>query len=280
MDRFVSAQDGLKLYYRDLGPRPSPRTPVVCLPGLTRNAKDFAVIAERMARDRRVLCLDMRGRGRSAYDPDWRNYAVPVEMNDVMHVMAAAGVPEAVVLGTSRGGLIAMAMAAVRPTALKGVILNDIGPEVAPEGLARILGYAGKMQTPETWDAAAAALRATNTGFDFTITEWGRLAKQIFAEENGRPKLDYDPKIGDATRAQMKAGPPPDLWPMFGALKEVPALVLRGVGSDLLSPAILQKMKAVKPDLTAVEIPGRGHAPLLDEPQSIAAIEAFLDRVG
>lgn len=275
-ERFVTAQDGLRLYARDYGDAAGRTMPVVCIPGLTRNSKDFAPVAEILAARRRVICIDLRGRGRSAYDPAWTNYNVMTELADVLAVMTALGVPEAAFLGTSRGGLITMLAAVQRPGAVRAAILNDIGPELAPEGVARIMGYVGKMPDPETWPDAIAAVKATvGDTFDLTVGEWERFARQIFRDDGGRPRLDYDPRIADALRESAKGGVQ-DLWPLFGALAKTPALVLRGAKSDLLSPAIVARMKAAHAGLVAVEVPGRGHAPFLDEPVSVAAIEALL----
>ncbi len=277
----VSAQDGLKLYFRDYGDAASPAAPVVCLPGLTRNSKDFEDLAERLSVRRRVLCFDLRGRGRSGYDPAFMNYNVAQETSDVLAMMAALGAPEAVVVGTSRGGLIASVMAVLRPTALKGAIINDVGPELAPEGIARIAGYVGRMAEPATWEEGVATLKAANGPmFDLTDEQWMVFARRTWREEGGRPRYDYDPKLGDATRAIMGQPQAFDPWRLFEAFGPIPTLLVRGANSDLLAPATVGKMKAMKPDLAVAEIPGRGHAPFLDEPESVAAIDAFLERFG
>jgi len=283
-ERFFTSQDGLRLFYRDYAGPGGGRAPVLCLPGLTRNSRDFDFIAGRMAGTRRVIAADLRGRGRSAYDSNYRNYAVPVELFDVLALMTAADAAEAIVLGTSRGGLIAMAMATMRPTALKGVILNDIGPELTPTGLRRILDFVGREPDHASWEEAAAATKAANAaGFtDLSDDRWLAFARARFREDNGRIAPDYDPKLGDATREAFAAPPKgaPDPWAVFGALAETPALVLRGANSDLLSEAAVDKMKAAKPDLETATVANRGHAPLLDEPEAVAAIEAFLERLG
>lgn len=281
-DCYVAAPDGLRLYYRDYGGRRAPGTPVVCIPGLTRNSRDFAPIAAHLARTRRVIAVDLRGRGRSQYDSNPANYSVPVELNDVLALMAAAGVPQAVILGTSRGGIIAMAMAAARPDAIRAAILNDIGPELSRPGLERIMGYVGRTPALADWDAAVAALKAiAGDAFALDETQWLAHARAIFREENGRPVPDYDAAIGDALREAVRTAgaAPPDQWPLFEALKDKPTLVLRGANSDLLSAETLARMRAAKPDLATVEVAGRGHAPLLDEPESIDAIDRFLARI-
>lgn len=278
----IRMQDDLALSVRDYGARTSPLTPVLCLPGLTRNSKDFEALALRLSQTRRVISPDLRGRGRSAHDPSVQNYAIPVETADVLAVMAALGTPEVIVIGTSRGGLIAGAMAVTRAAAVKGVVLNDVGPELAPAGVARILSYVGRMAPPATWEEAAAALKALNTPM-FALEEagWMHFARMTFRDDGGRPALDYDPKIGEAIRAAAATGTAGgiDPWAVFKALSAFPLLLVRGANSDLLAPETVAKMREVKPDLAVVEVPGRGHAPFLDEPQAAEAIDGFLARI-
>lgn len=277
-DATLAAPDGLQLSYRDYDAVGSALTPVLCLAGLTRNARDFEPLAAHLGRSRRVIAPDMRGRGRSAYDPNWKNYSIPVETGDVLALCAHLGLEQVVVVGTSRGGLIATVIAAMKPTLLKGVVLNDVGPEIDPRGIARIASYVGNQNaTPDSWDAAMAGIKAVNGDmFDMPDSEWMSMTRAIFRDEGGKPVLDYDAKIGDATRASMAEAPQLDPWLLFGAFVPIPLLVLRGANSDLLSAATVEKMRARKSDMRSAEIPGRGHAPLLNEPQSIAAIDAFL----
>lgn len=273
----VVTGDGLKLYYRDHDSAGSTATPVLCLAGLTRNTRDFEGIAAHLSAGRRVIAADMRGRGRSDYDSNFMSYAVPVETGDVLKLIETLALPPVVVLGTSRGGLLASVIAAIKPAVLKGVVLNDVGPEIDPRGIARIASYVGKAPSVTTWDDAVAATKAINGDmFDMDDAQWLAMTKAAYREEGGVPVLDYDLKIGDATRAQMAQPQAIDPWTVFGAFAAMPLLVLRGANSDLLSAATVAKMKAAKPDMQAAEIPGRGHAPLLDEPQSLAAIDAFL----
>jgi pimeloyl-ACP methyl ester carboxylesterase len=280
---FYTSQDGLRLFARDYGDRLSPRTPAVCLPGLTRNSKDFEALATRLAATRRVLCPDFRGRGRSQYCETWSDYTPPNEMFDTFDLMAAAGIHQAVFIGTSRGGIVTMLMAAQRPNTIRAAVLNDIGPELAPEGIARIAGYAGLMEAPPTWTEAAIRLRMMNEREFPSLTneEWYAFARRSFAEENGAPAIDYDPKIGVAMRKGLQAagGQAPAMWPQFGALSHVPVLVIRGENSDLLTAETVARMAARHPDLQSVTVKDRGHAPFLDEPEASAAIDAFLTAI-
>ena len=282
IEGFAAAPDGLQLYYRDYATAQNARTPVLCLAGLTRNARDFDHIAGHVAAGRRVIAADMRGRGRSAYDPKWENYSIPVETGDVLALLGALQLPKVIVLGTSRGGLLASVLAAMKPDVLGGVILNDVGPEIDPRGIARIAGYVGKSDPrPASWAAAIDGIKAINGGlFDMPDSEWERMARATFREEGGLPVLDYDLKIGDATRAQMAQPQAIDPWMLFNAYAKIPLLVVRGANSDLLSAETIAKMRAIKPDMESVDVPDRGHAPLLNEPASVAAIDAFLARLG
>ena len=279
-DRYFTSADGLRLYYRDYAPAEPGRVPVLCLPGLTRNSRDFETVAPRIQKTRRVLCADLRGRGLSQHDPEWRNYHPGTYVGDLARLLADAGVPRAIILGTSLGGILAMLVAATMPQALAGAILNDVGPEVAAEGLKRISTYVGKSAPVANWADAAAQAKATY-GLAWpsaTDEDWMRFARRSYTEVGGVPRLAMDPMIGEAVRA-APAGAAPDLWPVFGALKPIPALALRGDISDVLSEATFERMGREKPDLVRVTVPGRGHPPMLDEPESVAAIDAFLSRL-
>lgn len=274
------SQEGLRLYAKDYGDRATVATPIVCLPGLTRNSKDFDSLAERLAPTRRVLCPDLRGRGKSDYANRWTDYTPTFETADTLDMMSAAGISDAIIVGTSRGGIIAMLMAAIRPCALKGVILNDIGPELAPAGLRRIMGYAGRMEAPGSWDEAAIRLRQMNEHHfpDLNADQWRAFSARTFADENGKPRIDYDPKIGIALRrtATMAKGEAPTLWPQFRALRHLPVLAIRGENSDLLSKETLARMTKEHPRLATITARDRGHAPFLDEPEVLDAIDVFL----
>ncbi|MDP1628315.1 alpha/beta fold hydrolase [Parvibaculum sp.] len=277
---FYTSQDGLRLFARDYGERTSPGTPIICLPGLTRNSKDFESLAVHLSAAHRVICPDLRGRGRSGYCENWSDYTPAHEMMDTLDLMGAAGVAQAIFIGTSRGGLIVMALAAFRPNVIKAAILNDVGPELDPRGIQRIAGYVGVMETPATWDEAAVKLRMMNEREfpNLSSEDWRAFSRRTFAEENGAPKLDYDPKIGTAMRKGMEAakGEIPTLWPQFKALAHMPVLVVRGEYSDLLTAEIVARMAEEHPAMKTVVAKDRGHAPFLDEPEVLAAIDDFL----
>lgn len=276
-ERHYASADGLRLYYRDYAAGEPGRLPVLCLPGLTRNSRDFAHVAERLQPHRRVLCADLRGRGRSQHDPNWHNYHPGTYLADVVRLLADAGVERCVMFGTSLGGILTMMLAATQPQLVGAAILNDIGPEVDPAGLARIASYVGRHAPARTWDEAVAIVRATYEIAlpDLTEEQWADYARRTYTEVDGVPRLDVDPNIGEAVR-NAPAAAAPDLWPIFAALGPVPTLVLRGRTSDILSSATFDLMQARKPDLVRVEIPNRGHVPLLDEPEAVAAVDAFL----
>lgn len=279
---FYTSQDGLKLFARDYGDRAAPGTPIICLPGLTRNSRDFAALAEHLAARHRVLCPDFRGRGLSAWCDNWSDYTPVNEMMDTLDLMGAAGVGQAVFIGTSRGGLVTMALAAFRPNVIKAAILNDVGPEVDKRGIERIAGYVGLMEAPATWDEAAVKLRVMNEREfpNVSAEEWRAFTRRTFAEEEGAPKLDYDPKIGTALRKGLDAakGELPTMWPQFGSLAQMPVLVIRGENSDLLNKEAVERMEAAGPGVSSVMAKDRGHAPFLDEPEVLTAIDEFLSR--
>lgn len=278
-ERYFESADGLSLYYRDYHPaEESDRLPVLCLPGLTRNSRDFETLALRLQRaGRRVLTPDLRGRGRSQHDPNWSNYQPTTYLGDLAALQAAAGAERVVVVGTSLGGILAMLIAATRPAAIAAAVLNDVGPEIAPEGLQRIARYVGRHNPVGSWEEAAAQARATY-GLalpDLTDAQWLAFARRSYVEVDGVPCLDMDPMIGEAVRA-APSGAAPDLWPVYGALRPLPALAVRGELSDVLSEATFDRMALEKPDLRRVTVARRGHPPLLDEPECILAIDEFL----
>jgi pimeloyl-ACP methyl ester carboxylesterase len=277
-ERRLSAQDGLSLYYRDYGDPLSPRLPMLCLTGLTRNSADFADLADRHAAERRVLCLDYRGRGRSAYDSDWRNYDPRIYVSDIVQLLAANDVHRAVVVGTSLGGVLTMALAVLKPTALAAAVLNDIGPDVVPGGLVRIMAYIGTDHPQPDWPSAAQYLQKLLPTMSIRgEAGWLKMAKATFREgDDGLLHFDWDVKLAKPMLAQ--AASTPDLWPYFAALRPIPTLVLRGVLSDVLSAETFERMARIKPDLERVSVPNSGHTPTLNEPEAAAAIDAFIRR--
>lgn len=285
-ERRWTSPDGLSLFARDYAPADGPaRLPVIAIHGLTRNSADFEVIAALIAQSgRRVLAVDVRGRGQSDRAPDPMTYTPDVYARDVVALMEQAGVERAVFLGTSMGGLITMALTAIKPKAIAAAILNDVGPELASEGLARIAAYTGQPVVIETWDDAAAyAKRINETALPhYTDADWAAFARRTFREgTEGAPVLDYDPDISAPIKAAGAKALIPNLWPYFRALaRKKPTLLLRGATSDLLSPAIVAKMRKAAPAMAYAEVPAVGHAPMLDEAESRAAIFEFLAGVG
>ncbi len=279
----IPSADGLSLYcreYRPRGPAPVSAPDVLCVPGLTRNCRDFESLALWLSATHRVLTPDLRGRGRSDYDPDPRRYQPLTYVGDIATQLQALGTQRVFWIGTSLGGLLAMLMAALRPGWLAGVVLNDIGPQIDPAGAARIAGYVGRLPLVRTWQEAVEQARLVHGAAltDFTDEDWMRFARCTYRDDGtGHPVIDMDPRIGDAVREAT--GPTPDLWPAFRALAPVPTLAIRGALSDILSAETPARMREVKPDLETLVLEGRGHAPTLDEPASRAAIRALLDRV-
>lgn len=284
-DRRWTTADGLSLHARDYAPASGPaKLPVIAIHGLTRNAADFEGIAPLIAAaGRRVLAINVRGRGQSDRAPDPMTYQPAVYAQDVLALLQQTGIERAVFLGTSMGGLITMALAAIRSKVIAGAIINDVGPEVAKEGLARIAAYSGQSVDTPCWaDAAAYARRINEIAFPhYTDSDWDVFARRIFREgTEGAPVLDYDPDIAVPIKAAGAKALVPNLWPMFGRLtKGRPVLLVRGQNSDLLSEKIAAKMRKRAPRMDFVEVPGVGHAPMLDEPEAKAAIFPFLSEL-
>jgi pimeloyl-ACP methyl ester carboxylesterase len=275
-ERIFRSQDGLGLYFRDYGDPASPRTPVLCLAGLTRNSKDFHLLARQLCGERRVLAPDYRGRGRSARDPDWRHYRPETYLADVIDLLTVAGVHRVVAMGTSLGGLLAMALAAYRPTLLAGVVLNDVGPEIASQGQQRILGYIGTDRPKRDWESAIAELKGMFPTLSLdTPAKWRRMADATYRRgDDGLLHFDWD--VALARGLQGGRAKTPDLWALFRALGSRPVLAIRGALSDVLSEATFARMSEVKPDLQRVVVPDVGHVPSLDEPEAAAAIHDFI----
>jgi len=284
--RFVSAPDALSLHVRCYEPaRPgTPHLPVLCLPGLTRNEADFEPLALHLSGDaerpRRVFALDSRGRGRSDYDPDWRNYNPVVELGDVIAVMNTLALERAVFVGTSRGGILTMLLAAAQPNLIAGAVLNDIGPVIEPEGLMRIKGYVGKMQQPADLAEGAVILRGL-FGAQFPSlgeADWMAWADRSWKHGPGGPVARYDPALAETLKDLTPDQPIPDLWAQFDRLPPVPLMTVRGGLSDILSEDTADAMQARRPDMEIVEIPDQGHAPLLAEAKTMSRISDFMRR--
>ena len=276
MTREFAAPDGRRLAFQDTrtdGPA------VLCLAGLTRNARDFAGLAQHLGERYRVLRLDARGRGLSEWAEDpLAEYTVPVEAGDAVALLDHLGIEQAAVIGTSRGGLQGMTIAATQPERLSALVLNDIGAVIEPEGLAYIMTYLGIEPDFASFEEAACALeRSLGAAFpDLTPGQWVGFARTIYRDEGGRPRLSYDPRLREAAEATMGEGPV-ELWELFDASERVPLLVIRGENSNILSAATVEEMARRRPDMLRVTVPNRGHPPFLDEPEAREAIDAFLE---
>ncbi|MBO6719228.1 MAG: alpha/beta hydrolase [Rhizobiaceae bacterium] len=286
-DFFYSSSDGLKLHARVYGRGLDGALPAICLPGLTRNARDFHELAlylsSRASTPRTVVSFDYRGRGGSAYDPNWRNYDALVETGDVIAGLTALGIEHGAFIGTSRGGLIVFAIAAMRPALLKTVVLNDIGPVVEGAGLAQIRAYLERAPKPKDFAEAIAIQRAAQQGIFTALTDadWDRAVRAIYRDEGGRPVPDFDVALLNTLKSVNLSKALPELWPQFMGLARIPVLAIRGENSRLLSAATLDEMKRRHPRLEAVTVAGQGHAPFLETaglPQRISAFLAKTDR--
>lgn len=284
-EHYFRASDGLKLYARSYGfDTGQDRLPIVCLPGLTRNSRDFHALAAFLASPEGgahpVIALDYRGRGQSARDDDKSRYAIAVEAADVITACAQFGIGRAKFIGTSRGGLILHHLAAAAPALIDRLVLNDIGPAIELKGLLKIRDYLNTAEGPAGWAAAAAFLRATH-GEDFPILrerDWRDMAEAIYRDENGVPVADFDPAIAAQLQGLTSETVLPSLWPLFDAFSGMPMMVVRGEHSSLLSMATVEEMARRHPGLVAVTAPGQGHAPLLHLDGPRQAIEAFIRR--
>ncbi len=278
-DRFWTSPDGIKLHYRDYdGPHEKP--PILCLPGLTRNARDFEPVAERYAGDWRVLSVEFRGRGMSGYDPETDHYHPRVYVADVLKLLDQLGIADAVFVGTSLGGLVTMLLGMSDSERIAGALLNDIGPVIDPAGIARIGTYVGGTASFDDWDEAVTAVADRNHDIypDYDRAQWDRYTRRIMTERGGRIVFDYDTGISK-TFSKPAETPDADTWPLFDALDGRPVTVLRGELSDLLSADVAERMAARLADVELVTVPRVGHAPSLDEPESLAAIDRLLARV-
>ena len=274
---WFDSHDGLRLYSRVYASAAADAPVVLCLHGLMRNSRDFGELAAHLAARHRVIVPDVRGRGFSARDPNFNNYQIPVYLQDVLTLLAGLGAAQASIIGTSMGGLMAMLLAATQPKLVSRIVLNDVGPEVDPRGLERIRGYAGRAAPVRSWAEAAAQVRADYGAAwpDLSDARWDEIARLSYrANAQGVPEVDADPLIREPLRDTSRAAP--DLWPLWGALARLPILAIRGAHSDILSVTTLARMQRGKPDLEVLTVADRGHAPLLDEPECVAAIDRFL----
>lgn len=282
---FISAPDGLKLHARDYGSRTACALPVVCLPGLARSSGDFETLAQALAGDsihpRRVVALDYRGRGQSDYDRDPAQYSFQVEIADVLAVLTALDCGPAVFIGTSRGGILTMLMAPLRPSLIAGVVLNDIGPVIEPKGLMRIKGYVGKLPQPRSYEEGGEILRRLFDAQFPTLTaeDWLKNAHRTFKQDGkGRLVPNYDVNLAKTLEGVDFEKPLPPLWAQFDALAKVPMLAIRGANSDLLSAETVAAMARRRATFETFEVPDQGHAPLLAEADTIARIADFVAR--
>lgn len=280
----IRSQDGLTLACRFFDAPSSDRLPLLCLPGLSRNSRDFIALGQffsnHPSEPRAVLAVDYRGRGLSDRDPNWRNYRPVVEAQDVLTVAAACGIEHAILIGTSRGGIIAMLIGALRPTLIAGVVLNDIGPVFEGTGLARIKTYLSSRRTVASWDEATALLRSFSAAQfpGATNDDWKAVAEAYFAETRNRLAPQYDPNLRKTVVDIDVTEKIPVLWPQFMSLGRVPILAIRGEHSDILSPRTLAEMAERHPGLEQLTVPGQGHAPLLRDEATLQRIRAFAAR--
>lgn len=278
-DLFYRSEDGLTLYARDY---PAPSIDAECvllMHGLSRNSRDFEVLADRLSKRYRVLVAEQRGRGKSEWDTDPARYAIPYYVRDMFSLLQAANVNRVATVGTSMGGLMAMVMNSAMPGVFSHVVLNDIGPELCDEGLNRIKGYVGQGKPVTNWAEAVAYNRRINEVAFPTLSDegWEEFARQIFKEIDSVPVLDYDPRISEAVNAEDSDAVPPDLWPVFDLLAQQPLMLIRGTLSDLLDTRITAEMKRRVPAMAYLEVADVGHAPMLKNEFVVSAIESFFD---
>jgi pimeloyl-ACP methyl ester carboxylesterase len=276
-DYWYDSQDGLRLYSRVYPAQRADAPAVLCLHGLMRNSRDFEDLAPHLAERYRVIVPDVRGRGLSARDPNYNNYQIPVYVDDLLRLCAGLGVERASIIGTSMGGLMAMLLAVTQPQLLASVVLNDVGPHIERTGLERLRGYVDKSTPVRSWPEAIAQVRSVYELVwpGLSDARWERIARLSYrANANGVPEADADPRIAEPLRDTAAAAP--DLWLLWRALVLRPVLAIRGAQSDILSAATLERMQREKPDLKVLEVANRGHAPMLDEPECVAAIDEFL----
>lgn len=279
-DKYWWSNDGLRLHYRDYAGR-ADRPPLLCIPGLTRNARDFAPVADRLAGEWRILSVELRGRGESAYAKDPMTYVPLIYLQDIDKLLDELALPSFIGLGTSLGGIMLMLLGSTGPERMAGALINDIGPEIDATGLARIRQNMGGASAHATWVHAARAIAEGDAVIypDYDLEDWIAYAKRRFRlTSQGRIVPDYDQRIAEPFRVPGgEAGV--DLWPAFEAMRGMPLTLVRGELSDLLSAATAYEMKRRIPNLDVVTVPHTGHAPVLDEPEAVAAIDRLLAQV-
>ena len=273
-----SADGSLRLHVEVRGPHDASLT-VLCLHGLTRNGADFGFLAQHLSARYRVITADQRGRGKSQWDPDPAKYHPGTYVADMFALLDGLAIDRVALIGTSMGGLMAMIMGASQPARLRGIVLNDIGPEVPVSGLKRLRRALNDRAPAATWaEAAQQAKRINEIAFpDYVDADWEVFARRTYVEDaSARPVAAFDPAILKGLNAADLTVVPPDLWSLWKQLGSIPILAIRGALSDMITPQILDAMAAQHPNLTAFTIANRGHAPMLDEPAAVAAIDAFL----
>lgn len=278
-DEYFTNTDGLKQHFRDYNVAPQGAPTVLCMPGLTRNAKDFGFIADHLKDRCRLICVEQRGRGWSEWDPDPSRYAPNVYVEDMMALLQHLDLAEIITIGTSLGGLMTIMMNALYPGVIKAAVINDIGPEVDPAGIARIKSYVGVGTPPATWDAAVEAVKFANRGVypKFSDDDWLMMTHLLYEDKKGKPTAQYDPALRKNFEENDDQAAP-DLWPLFGLMHSIPMVVLRGGLSDILSAPTLERMANEHPDLVPVTVPDMGHVPLMREPQVQTAIDGLISR--
>jgi pimeloyl-ACP methyl ester carboxylesterase len=279
-ETFWTSPDGLRLYTRVYESEAAGAATVLCLHGLTRNSRDFEDLAPHLQTRHRVIVPDLRGRGLSARDTNPQNYQPAIYVQDVLALMDIVGAAQVTVIGTSLGGLLAMMLGVGYRNRIAGIVLNDIGPEADPVGIDRIKGYAGRLPPPKDWSDAIAQTRTMfgDAWPNLSEQRWSTIVRRGFREDaSGALHVDADPMIGEMLRAAPAATA--NLWPFWNVLRGIPMLAIRGERSDILSAATFARMKGENPDLEQLEVAQRGHVPLLDEPECLAAIDAFLGRI-
>lgn len=277
-EQTYQSADGLSLYYRDYGGK-SDKPVVLCMPGLTRNSADFEDLAEVLALDFRVLCADQRGRGNSEYAKDSATYTPPTYVEDMKALLAHAGVDKVILIGTSLGGLMSMIMAASMGDKLQAIIINDIGPDLAPDGISRILEYVGKVRKFASWEEAAAEIKELQGAAfpNLPDARWMDFAKRTCVERDGYITTNYDPRIAEPFK-DSDGSPAIDLWPLFDMACGFPLLALRGEYSDILTEETFAKMQSRCSEMHTVIVKNVGHAPALNEPDALSAIHDFLNQ--